>query len=96
METKLTFGKGWCKFWSFIASLLQDKSEGTSTKRFVILGSFFLLAKICIESLKPEIVIDTNVLATVAIIVLGGIGLTIPEWFSKLPGQKTNNGNKPT
>jgi|GEM_PF-2757339 len=37
METKLTLGKGWCKFWKFIAGILQDQGDGASSKRVVLL-----------------------------------------------------------
>ena len=91
METKLTFAKGWCKVWTFLASLFQDKLEGTSTKRVIIIGTFIMFCRIINANLvDPTKIVDDNILYAVGIVILGGIGMTIPEWFSpKVKNQNT-------
>ena len=93
METKLTFAKGWINFWSFLASLFQDKLEGTSTKRVVIFGAFIMFCKVINKNLESGAKIEDNLLYALIIIILGGIGLTMPEWFS--PKVKSQDTPKP-
>ena len=45
--TKLTFGKGWCKFWIFMSGMLQDQGNNASSKRAAL---FALLAVFCYQS----------------------------------------------
>lgn len=84
METKKSaFFKGWLKFWSFMAGILEDQGGQASSKRVIMLGSFFLLCKIGIDSMKPGFIIDQNVLWAVILLIFGLAGLSVPEWFSK-------------
>jgi hypothetical protein len=83
MKEKSALFKGWLKFWSFMAGILEDQGGQASSKRVIMLGAFILLCKISIESLKPGTVVDTNVFFTIAGLIFGLGGLSVPEWFSK-------------
>ena len=88
MKDKNAIFRGWLKFWSFMSGILEDQGGQASSKRVVMLGAFLLLAKISLESMNPGKVVDTNVFFTIAILIFGLAGLSIPEWFS-------NKGEKP-
>ncbi len=92
---KLSWSKGWMNFWSFIASLFQDKLEGTSTKRVVIFGAFIMFCRVINKNLETGAKIEDNLLYALIIIILGGIGLTVPEWFSPKVKSQGNPEVKP-
>ena len=95
MKPKITFAKGWINFWTFWASLFQDKLEGTSTKRVVIIGSFVMFCKVILNNLATGAKIEDNLLYALIVIILGGIGLTVPEWFSPKVKSQNNPPDSP-
>jgi hypothetical protein len=95
--TKLTFAKGWIKFWSFFAGILQDQGGAASSKRFGFIAGLFMMYKIVEKSLEGGTVNDI-VLYTAATFTFGLAGLSIPEWFAPKNNlvaskekEKTNN-----
>ena len=48
MEKKITLGKGWCTFWSYMAGMLQDQGDRASSKRATL---FALLAVFCYQNI---------------------------------------------
>jgi hypothetical protein len=84
MKEKSAIFKGWLKFWSFFASLFCDQAGSMSQKRVIPLGAFIMFCRLIEKNIdNPLMKIDENLLVALIIIILGGIGLTIPEWFSK-------------
>jgi hypothetical protein len=82
-KEKSAFFKGWLRFWSFLSSLFCDQAGSMSQKRVIPLGAFILFWKVVSKNIEnPSFTIDSNLLWTLIIIILGGIGLSLPEWFA--------------
>ena len=93
MKEKSAFFKGWLKFWSFIASLFCDQAGSMSQKRVIPLGAFVLFWMVVQNNISTGVNVDDNLLYTLIIIILGGIGLSIPEWFAKKSNGKQDEIN---
>lgn len=90
MKEKSAFFKGWLKFWSFLASLFCDQGGSMSQKRVIPLGAAVMFFRLIEKNINnPDMKIDENLLMALIVIILGSIGLTIPEWFSK-KGKETD------
>ena len=83
MKEKSAIFKGWLKFWAFMAGILEDQGGQASSKRVIMLGSFILLCKIGIDSMKPGFEVNSDILWAIILLIFGLAGLSVPEWFSK-------------
>jgi len=67
------------KFIKWIGTVIEDKAGDVSAKR---VGFFICLAILYKAMGQPEA--NELVVWTVALLAFGCIGLTVPEWFSKI------------
>ena len=67
------------KFLMWLGTAVQDAKGDISSKRIALYWAMFILQQSAKNPQANEIVIYT-----VAALILGLVGLTIPEWFSNL------------
>lgn len=66
----------------WIQTVIEDKAGAISSKRIALFWGMFILQRLSTQQNPNEIMIYT-----MAALVLGLAGLTIPEWFSSLKKQ---------
>lgn len=71
------------RFIKWLGSALEDQAGAMSGKR---IGFYILLYQFCEE--LDKVPFDIQRAATVALLAITLYGLTIPEWFSKIPMEK--------
>jgi len=71
------------RFFSWIATLIEDKAGHISSKRVGFFWCLWMLSRAVTQQNVNEIV-----LYTIAGLAFGLAGLTMPEWFSDLKQKK--------
>jgi hypothetical protein len=80
---------------NFINKLLSGESE-ISSKRFITLVAFFLMGTGFITNLFWGLTVEEFIYDSMKWIVIGGLGFTASEQFSKTKNDKDNNTKQDT
>jgi len=70
------------KFLNWLKTLVEDKEGSISSKRIGFFWCLFMLSK----TISQPAVNDVVIYGIVGL-AFGLVGLTIPEWFSKIPNK---------